>query len=178
MKLHHVKHRTVCCSALQCVAVRCSALQCVAERKCAPWLFRSHVCALNMPETCPTVTYEWVMSHIWMSHVTHRNESCHASGYALNMPETRPTFTYERVMSHIILFHVTRWNDHVTHMNESCQTYKCVMTHIWVIIHFIHLWMSHITHINLPRVMHTSDIPVKRDLCSCKRDLDSHKRAL
>jgi len=65
-----------------------------------------------------------------MSHVTHRNESCHASGYALNMPETRPTVTYERVMPHIILFHVTRWNDHVTHMNESCQTYKCVMTHI------------------------------------------------
>ena len=22
-------------------------------------------------------TYEWVMSHIWMSHVTHMNESCH-----------------------------------------------------------------------------------------------------
>jgi len=22
-------------------------------------------------------TYEWVMSHIWLSHVTHMNESCH-----------------------------------------------------------------------------------------------------
>ena len=58
MKLHHVKRRTVCCSALQCGAVRCSAVQCVAELKCAPRLFRSHVCAFNMPETRPTVTYE------------------------------------------------------------------------------------------------------------------------
>jgi len=40
-------------------------------------------------------TYEWVMSHMWMSHVTHMNESCH---------------TYERGMSHI-------WMRHLTHMN-------------------------------------------------------------
>jgi len=51
-------------------------------------------------ESCHT--YEWVMSHIRMSHVTHMNESCH---------------TYERVMSHI-------WMSHVTHMNESCHTYE------------------------------------------------------
>jgi len=51
----------------------------------------------------------WVMSHIWMSHVTHMNDSCH---------------TYERVMSHI-------WTSHVTHMNESCHTYEWVMSHIW-----------------------------------------------
>ena len=37
-----------------------------------------------MNESCHT--YEWVMSHIWMSHVTHMNESRH---------------TYEWVMSHI-----------------------------------------------------------------------------
>jgi len=53
--------------------------------------------------------YEWVMSHIWMRHVTHMNESC---------------YTYEWVMSHI-------WMSHVTHMNESCHTYEWVMSHIW-----------------------------------------------
>ena len=37
----------------------------------------------NMNESCHT--YEWVMSHIWMSHVTNMRESCH---------------TYEWVMSH------------------------------------------------------------------------------
>jgi len=46
------------------------------------------------------------MSHIWMSHVTHMNESCH---------------TYEWVMSHIRM-------SHVTHMNESCHAYEWVMT--------------------------------------------------
>jgi len=50
------------------------------------------------------------MSHIWMSHVTHMNGSCH---------------TYGWVMSHI-------WRSHFTHMNESCHTYKWVMSHIWV----------------------------------------------
>jgi len=49
---------------------------------------------------------EWVMSHIWMSHVTHMNESWHI---------------YEWVMSQI-------WISHVTHMNESCQTHACVMS--------------------------------------------------
>jgi len=42
------------------------------------------------------------MSHIWMSHVTCMNESCHI---------------YEWVMSH---------------MNESCHTYEWVMSHIWM----------------------------------------------
>jgi len=37
-------------------------------------------------------TYEWVMSNVWKSHVTHMNESCH---------------TYECVMSHIRTSHGT-----------------------------------------------------------------------
>ena len=45
--------------------------------------------------------HEWVTSHIWMSHVTHMNESWH---------------TYEWVMSHI-------WMRHRTHMNESWHTW-------------------------------------------------------
>ena len=62
------------------------------------------------------------MSHIWMSHVTHMNESCH---------------TYEWVMSrrhaihlrHLVLRLDTRWRmSHVTHMNESCHTYEWVMS--------------------------------------------------
>ena len=48
-------------------------------------------------------THEWVMSHIWRSHVTHMNESCH---------------TYEWVMSHM-------WRSHVTHVKESRHTYEC-----------------------------------------------------
>ena len=71
-------------------------------------------------------TYAWVMSHIWMSRVTHKDESCH---------------TYEWVISHI-------WVHHVTHMckytdfsavwiggdkaaHESCHPNESVMSHIW-----------------------------------------------
>jgi len=43
-----------------------------------------------------------VMSHVWMSRVTHMNKSCR---------------TYEWVMSHVCMHHVT-------HMNESCRTSK------------------------------------------------------
>jgi len=84
-------------------------------------------------------TCEWVMSHmwmrhvthIWMSHVAHVNESCH---------------TYEWVTSHI-------WMRHVTRMNASCHechTYECVMSHIyeWVMSH---VWMSHVTRMNASR---------------------------
>jgi len=45
----------------------------------------------------------WHMCHIWMSHVTHMNESCH---------------TYEWVMSHIEICRPI-------HINETCHTYKC-----------------------------------------------------
>jgi len=55
-------------------------------------------------------TYGWVMSHIWVSHVTRINASCH---------------TYEWVTSHI-------WMSHVTRMSESCHTYKCVISHVWM----------------------------------------------
>jgi len=54
--------------------------------------------ALALNKSCQT--YEWVVSHVWMSNVTRMNESCH---------------TYEWVMSHI-------WMSNVTRMNESCHT--------------------------------------------------------
>ena len=47
--------------------------------------------------------------YIWMSHVTHMNESCHTHEWVMS-------HTYEWVMSHM-------WMSHVTHMNESCHTY-------------------------------------------------------
>jgi len=61
-------------------------------------------CVVN--ESCHT--YEWVMSHIWMSHVTHTNESCHIR--MSHATHTNKSWnTYEWVMS--------RWYV----VNESCQ---------------------------------------------------------
>ena len=62
------------------------------------------------------VTHESVMSYIWVSHVTHMNESWR---------------TYEWVTSHI-------WMSHVSHMNESRLTYEWVTSHIWM-CHFSHM---------------------------------------
>jgi hypothetical protein len=57
-------------------------------------------------EVCHTC--EWVVSHVWMSHVSRVNESCH---------------TYEWVMSHV-------WMSQVTHMNEWFHAYEWVVPHL------------------------------------------------
>jgi len=98
-------------------------------------------------------TYEWVMSHMWMSHVAHMNESCrtcecvmsHISiGHVTHVNES--CLTQEWVMSHIWIGHEHLrarlrciWMKHVTHMNQSCHTHEWVMSHIW---------MSHVSHLN------------------------------
>jgi len=92
-----------------------------------------------MHESCHT--YEGVMSHIWMVHVTHTNTSCHTNegvtshewmSHVTHMMQNKgfiwssiTCHTYERVMSHV-------WMSHVTRMNESCHTYECVMSHMWI----------------------------------------------
>ena len=91
-----------------------------------------------MNESCHT--FEWVMSHISMSHVAHMSESCR---------------TYEWVMLHI-------WMSHVTNMSESCHTYEIFLTQgMWHILdelcptntandrvmsHTHSGWRSHVTH--------------------------------
>jgi len=102
------------------------------------WLFRSHH---SYDESCHT--YEWVMSHIWMSHVTHMNESCHTyesfldhiihirsqHSYLWHDPWFWPWLIVQItsfiwwVMSHI-------WMSHVTHNNTSCHTYESFIDHI------------------------------------------------
>ena len=109
------------------------------------------------------ITQEWDTSHLWMSHVTHMNETRH---------------TDESIMSHTLMRHVKQ-------MNEWCHTHTWVMSHKWrhhiasamiffdvvlttmlyldICIHFVPVhelvtththtshvrtWMSHITHMN------------------------------
>ena len=97
--------------------------------------------------TSPT-THEWVVSHIWMRHVTHINESWHTYEWVMSHTWTSPT-THEWVMSHI-------WMRHNTLMNESCHTYEWVMSHIW---------MSHVTHTKWMR--HVKEEHTRRDIQKC-----------
>ena len=73
-----------------------------------------------MNESCHT--YEWVVSYIWMSHVTHVNED--------NSPQSHT------------------WMSHVARMNESCHTHEWVMSHAWISHATPHTWMIHVTHMN------------------------------
>ena len=104
-----------------------------------------------MNESCHT--YEWVMSHLWMSHVTHMDESCHT--HTCQTDDQMFVSTTEWVMSHTNKScHTCKCQrdkldacgidpmSHVTHMNESCHTYEWDMSHTW---------MSHVTHMNESR---------------------------
>jgi len=57
-------------------------------------------------------TYEWVMSHIWMSHVTNMNESCHI--FLSNVWHD----SFICVTSYAVHNHC------VTHMNKLCRTFE------------------------------------------------------
>ena len=93
-------------------------------------------CMNDAGQTCRA--WEWVMAHMWVSHVAHVNESCR---------------TCEWVMSHM-------WMGHVAHVNESCRTCDWVMSHIWMghVTHvdeachtcewvMSHMWLRHVTHV-------------------------------
>jgi len=67
-----------------CTTTPSNAFTCVAWQRHVLYIARVN-------ESCHT--YEWVTSHIWMSHVAHMTESCH---------------TYKWVMSHIWTSHVTQ----------------------------------------------------------------------
>jgi len=89
------------------------------------WLAGDVVTGIYTNKSCHT--YEWVMSHIWVSHSKQVNESCHIS---------------VGIKSQIWMNYVT--NSHICtaktaqnvftrmHMNQLYHTHECVMSHIWV----------------------------------------------
>ena len=87
-------------------------------------------------------TCAWVMSHMWISHVTHVHESSR---------------TCKWVMSHM-------WMSHVTHVNESSRTCEWVMSHVWM-SHVAHINTSHLG-INYYTNLSTTD-PTWGDIFEC-----------
>ena len=88
-------------------------------------------------------TYEWVMSDIQLSHVKHLDESCHTCECVMSDIQIRHV---AHDMSHVWMSHVSGWHTdesghtygwvkshiqmrYVTHTNESCLTYRWVMSH-------------------------------------------------
>jgi len=77
-------------------------------------------------------TYEWVMTHIWKSHVTYMNESCH---------------TYKWVMSHI-------WMSHVTHPTLGCRTSNIHVNDSGHMCDMTHWYVRHDSLIHVTRLIH------------------------
>ena len=118
------------------------------------------------------------LSHIWMSHVTHMNASCHTHAWVmLHIWSSNPN-SLVIYQSHIWTSHVAHMNErayewitsrtwmrHVTHMvfnsqltgdlsishmNESCRIYE------WA-----RIWMNIATHVNASRHTHGLQIPTQ-----------------
>ena len=144
---------------------------------CIPW-----------PSPASDLMFEWAMSHIWMSHVTHRfrlvmlDEWVTNRSHSMTQPSTwsESCHTWMRHVTHeCVTLHMNAachtWMRHVTRMNESCDTYEWVMSHVrmshvtrmneschtyeWVMWH---IWMSHVTHVNESIALsHTLHIPMQ-----------------
>ena len=75
-----------------------------------------------MNESCHT--YEWVMSHIWTSHVTHMNESYYICLVA---------WEWVILSCDITQWHVYVWHDLFTRVTSLNDMFMCDMTytHVW-----------------------------------------------
>jgi len=100
-----------------------------------------HVSRTN--ESCHT--YECVMSHVRMSHVTHTNEMlpsvAHVTRYITHMNASLCTYESDAAVR-MLSWDISRYTcdmTHVTHTDESCHTYEWVMSQVWI---------GHVTHTN------------------------------
>jgi len=147
--MSHVTHMNGSCRAN---AVRCSVLQCVAVHhvtECITslnepryrmsvmhrvdvaqinetphmykWVVSCHAIKGDVSQICHV--YEFDMSHMCMSQVTHMKQTCH---------------THEWVMSHI-------WRKYVTHVSRDA--YEWEISHIRF-SHITHVTESRLTHMN------------------------------
>jgi len=114
------------------------------------------------------------MSHVWMSHVTHVNESCHTSEWVMSHVWIKSCHTSEWVPSHVWISHVTlrlpqypathcNTQQHTTthcnnhDLNESCYICEWVERHVWVMSN---VWRRNVTHIKDPHVCYRHKWPM------------------
>jgi len=95
------------------------------------------------------------MSHVWISHATRMNESCHTYEWIMSRVWMRCVCTaYACKVRNAPVFESPAWMSHVTRMNESCHTYEWVMAHKWISAVFVfesYIWRNHVTHMKESR---------------------------
>jgi len=114
--------------------------------------------------TEPHHSFEWGMSHVWMSCHSFTQQgiqACHTCEWGMSLMRMRHVTRVTHLTSHAAhVTHVTHHAAHVTRVNEACHAYEWVMsqaikeqgieschTYEWVMPH---MWMSHVTHVNEP----------------------------
>jgi len=102
--------------------------------------FMSYMFTKN--ESCHTC--KCVMSHVWMCHFIHMNESCYTVASDIVGRVDESCHTHGWVMSHMFI------------MDESFHIYAWVMSHIS---------MSHVTHMNESRHTVASDVVGRSHMC-------------
>jgi len=135
IRMGHITHTNESRYTYECVTSRTFNLQ---KWRCAQ---KSNVTHTN--QSCHT--HEWVMSHIWMSHVTHMNQS--SLSYKMRshiwMRHIAQFWAASVVVGVGVLYHTDNWViSHVwmCYMNESYHTYESVMSLI------PHIWISHVAY--------------------------------
>jgi len=93
-----------------------------------------------MSESCHT--YEWVMSHIWVSHVTHASESCRTYESQTHLLRSSYMYIYRIPINRIQMsHHVTYLYIHIVHVFIHI-AYKCI--YIYVAYKYImYIYISH-----------------------------------
>ena len=105
------------------------------------WQTQRLVCPrLPVDESCHTCG--WVMSHIWMSHVTRVDESCHTCGW---------------VMSHVGIRHINESRPYLWQV--SCLTHVGGMSLIYMRMHdMTYSYVCHDSFICVPWLIHMCDM--------------------
>ena len=112
--------------------------------------------------------------HIWMSHVTRVNESCHTCEWVMSYIWMSQV-THMNESCHTWMSRVRRTNESchtcewvMSHMDESCQTYEWVVSHMWMKHTFtLTVWMRQIvTTVTRLEWRHDSLVCVTCDISS------------
>jgi len=135
------------------------------------WLLQMSVMTHHLNESWHICHSEWVMSHIWMSHGTHLNESYHTHVDA-SCRCCRIALREIHYMRHVTVnasCHI--WMRHVTLMSTpgAAAAFYTEIANVWVMSRVnssrsyvnesCHMWMRHVTLMSTPRS--------SRKLCNC-----------
>ena len=176
IQLIHTRNWTgvaVCCSVLQCVAVRAMWYSCRNVYINLRYMLHGHATHAHTNESCHTDPFSAnrIRSEIWTSHVTHINKSCYArhtqnwvTSHKVAFHKNESCHMHEMSMPHIC-------TGHATQTDQSYHTYQCVLSHTltvdkkdsrrtytWVKPHILRL--NHLIHMN--KSSHAHSLRVRR----------------